>query len=153
MILCGTPETELQIDDKVVRAVRANSIKRNWIDPLAERRRRRASAAAIRGRSAVPLAAGERAPPGPTEIEIAVAATDLNFRDLMWMLSLLPDDMASNRVRLARRWALNALARSSALVLWSAICGSGIALRPSPQRRLQPMSRWLRIRSQNCPQR
>jgi hypothetical protein len=35
----------------------------------------------------------ERSAPGTTEVEIAVAATGLNFRDLMRTLSLLPDDI------------------------------------------------------------
>ncbi len=34
-----------------------------------------------------------RQPPGPGEIEIAVAASGLNFRDVMWGLSILPDEM------------------------------------------------------------
>ncbi len=35
----------------------------------------------------------ERRAPGPGELEIAVAATGLNFRDVMWGLSLLSDEM------------------------------------------------------------
>lgn len=35
---------------------------------------------------------GHRQPPGPGEIEIAVAATGLNFRDVMWNLGLLPEE-------------------------------------------------------------
>src|SRR5262249_31778251 len=34
-----------------------------------------------------------RRPPGPGQVEIAVAATGLNFRDVMWGLSVLPDEM------------------------------------------------------------
>ena len=33
-----------------------------------------------------------RRPPGPEEVEIEVAATGLNFRDVMWALGLLPDE-------------------------------------------------------------
>ena len=33
-----------------------------------------------------------RRPPGPHEVEIEVAATGLNFRDVMWSLGLLPDE-------------------------------------------------------------
>jgi NADPH:quinone reductase-like Zn-dependent oxidoreductase/acyl carrier protein len=35
----------------------------------------------------------ERTAPTGDEVEIAIEATGLNFRDLMWMLSLLPDDI------------------------------------------------------------
>jgi phthiocerol/phenolphthiocerol synthesis type-I polyketide synthase C len=33
-----------------------------------------------------------RCPPGPDEVEIEVAATGLNFRDVMWSLGLLPEE-------------------------------------------------------------
>ncbi|KGM30120.1 zinc-binding dehydrogenase, partial [Inquilinus limosus] len=36
--------------------------------------------------------AAERRPPGPDEVEIEVAASGLNFRDVMFSLGLLPDD-------------------------------------------------------------
>ncbi len=93
IILSGTPETELQIDGEVVRAVRADAIKQQ----LDRTPARGADAMCLQRR----LAPGqrfhwqpiERTAPGPTEIEIAVGATGLNFRDLMWMLSLLPDDI------------------------------------------------------------
>ena len=93
IILSGTPETELQIDGKLVRAVRADTIKQ----ALDRTPARSADALCLQRR----LTAGqrfdwepiERTPPGPTEVEIAVAATGLNFRDLMSMLSLLPDDI------------------------------------------------------------
>jgi len=35
---------------------------------------------------------GNRQPPGPGEVEIEVAATGLNFRDVMWNLGLLPEE-------------------------------------------------------------
>lgn len=35
---------------------------------------------------------GERRGPGEGEVEVAVAATGLNFRDVMWTLGLLPDE-------------------------------------------------------------
>lgn len=93
IILSGTSETELQIDGKFVRAVRADTIKQ----VLDHTSARSADALCLQRR----LIPGqrfhwepiERTPPGPTEVEIAVMATGLNFRDLMWMLSLLPDDI------------------------------------------------------------
>ena len=93
IILSGTAETELQIDDKVVRAVRANPIKRvldrSPLPALGAVRLQRHLSGGQRFR----WDAIKRTVPGSTEIEIAVGATGLNFRDLMWMLSLLPDDI------------------------------------------------------------
>jgi NADPH:quinone reductase-like Zn-dependent oxidoreductase/NAD(P)-dependent dehydrogenase (short-subunit alcohol dehydrogenase family) len=37
--------------------------------------------------------AAKRSPPGEQEIEVEVVATGLNFRDVMWSLSILPDEM------------------------------------------------------------
>jgi len=93
IVLSGTAETELQIDGEIVRAVRVNAIKhaldRAPLRPAQTVRLQRHLTAGQRFR----WEAAERAALGPNEIEIAVAATGLNFRDLMWMLSLLPDDM------------------------------------------------------------
>jgi len=93
IVLSGTAETELQIDNKVIRAVRVNAI-RHVLDRSPTRI---ADAVRLRrhltGGQRFQWEAIKRAAPGPTEVEIAVAATGLNFRDLMWMLSLLPDDM------------------------------------------------------------
>jgi acyl transferase domain-containing protein/NADPH:quinone reductase-like Zn-dependent oxidoreductase/NADP-dependent 3-hydroxy acid dehydrogenase YdfG/acyl carrier protein len=93
IILSGTPETELQIDGKLVRAVRADTVKQTLdraparsADALGLQRR-------LTGAQRFDWQPIERTPPGPTEVEIAVAATGLNFRDLMSTLSLLPDDI------------------------------------------------------------
>lgn len=93
IILSGTAETELQIDGKVVRAVRANAIKH-----VLDRSPTKAAGAVrlqrhLGGGQRFHWEAIKRTAPGPAEVEIAIAATGLNFRDLMWMLSLLPDDM------------------------------------------------------------
>jgi len=93
IIVAGTNETELQIDARLVRAERANAIRR-VLDrcpakaPRAIRLQRHLNAGQRFRWEAV-----ERIAPGAYDVEIAVAATGLNFRDLMWMLSLLPDDM------------------------------------------------------------
>ncbi|GEP58632.1 type I polyketide synthase [Reyranella soli] len=44
------------------------------------------------GRNGLAWAAEPRREPGPDEIEIAVRATGLNFRDVMWNLRLLPEE-------------------------------------------------------------
>jgi acyl transferase domain-containing protein/NADPH:quinone reductase-like Zn-dependent oxidoreductase/acyl carrier protein len=93
IILSGTPETELQIDETSIRAMRVDRIKR-VLDrtPLphvpAIRLQRRLSSG-----QRLQWEVSERSRPGPDEVEIAVEATGLNFRDLMWSLALLSDDI------------------------------------------------------------
>lgn len=93
ILLSETAETELQIAEDVVRAVRVNSL-----NCALDRIPRRHSGAVrlerhLGGGQRFRWQAVQRSAPAPKEIEIAVAATGLNFRDLMWMLSLLPDDI------------------------------------------------------------
>jgi NADPH:quinone reductase-like Zn-dependent oxidoreductase/acyl carrier protein len=93
-ILSGTDETELIIDSDSARVVRMQS--RCVPDP----------ASAVQAAPASRLEKGdgtgldrirwvpfERRAPGPLQVEIAVEATGLNFRDMMWGLSVLPDEM------------------------------------------------------------
>ncbi|MGN6463835.1 MAG: type I polyketide synthase, partial [Pseudolabrys sp.] len=58
------------------------------VEPAAVRLQRRRS-----GNQRLFWESASRARPGPNDVEIAVEATGLNFRDLMWTLALLPDDM------------------------------------------------------------
>ncbi|MFZ3357363.1 MAG: type I polyketide synthase [Xanthobacteraceae bacterium] len=93
IVTSGTAETELQIDNAFVHAVRVNPI-----GYVLDRIPRRIGGTVrlqrhLGGRERFRWEAVNRAKPGPQDIEIAVAATGLNFRDLMWMLSLLPDDI------------------------------------------------------------
>ncbi|WP_398464755.1 SDR family NAD(P)-dependent oxidoreductase [Tardiphaga sp.] len=93
IIISNSSETEFQIDQSSMRAVRVRS-----------------ASSAIDGIDAVPATAVrlerkhnvyqrvewlpvERGRPGPGQIEIAVQATGLNFRDLMYSMGLLPDDI------------------------------------------------------------
>jgi phthiocerol/phenolphthiocerol synthesis type-I polyketide synthase C len=93
IIVSGTEETELQIDDLVTCAVRVDGLDAM----LGRLPRRRAEAAKLQRRTAadrhLDWEPAERRAPDPTEVEIAVEATGLNFRDVMWMMSLLPDDV------------------------------------------------------------
>lgn len=92
LIASDTPETELQITREGLRVVRVEAF-----DP--GNRAAAGSAAAarlVRGTGPgqrLAWQAVERASPGQNEVEIAVEATGLNFRDLMWSMDLLPDDM------------------------------------------------------------
>ena len=95
IVVSGTAETELQIDGDSLRVVRADSIGRALGQardadsvPTAARLQRR-----LLPGQRLQWQASERTPPGPNEVEIAVEATGLNFRDVMWSLSLLPDEI------------------------------------------------------------
>jgi NADPH:quinone reductase-like Zn-dependent oxidoreductase/acyl carrier protein len=93
IILSGTDETELQIDATTIRAVRVGSIRggmdetRSTPAPAARLVRQTGSSQRLQWQPA------DRVAPAAGEVEIEVAATGLNFRDLMWMLSLLPEDI------------------------------------------------------------
>jgi len=100
IIVSGTAETELQIDGETLRAVRADTIIRaldraredESVPTAARLQRRLAPGQRLRWE------ASERTPPGPHDVEIAVEATGLNFRDVMWSLSLLPDEILEGGV-------------------------------------------------------
>ncbi|MPZ57867.1 MAG: SDR family NAD(P)-dependent oxidoreductase [Rhizobiales bacterium] len=93
LVLSDTDETEILIDTTGIQAARVESIKQNMegapedFAPAAQLQRRMMSNQRLHWRAI------DRSLPLADEIEIAVEATGLNFRDLMWMLSLLPEDM------------------------------------------------------------
>ena len=93
IIRSGTVETELHTDGAKVQAVRIKGLK-SVVDHIA---RAEPAAARLQRRSGTGQRlfweSTHRVRPGPNDVEIAVEATGVNFRDLMWMLSLLPDDM------------------------------------------------------------
>jgi NADPH:quinone reductase-like Zn-dependent oxidoreductase/NAD(P)-dependent dehydrogenase (short-subunit alcohol dehydrogenase family)/acyl carrier protein len=93
IILSGTEETEIHADGASFRAIRVEPVKRA-IDakpaPKVEAARLERLLSTGQRLAWKPLV---RRRPRATEVEIAVEATGLNFRDLMWMLSMLPDDM------------------------------------------------------------
>lgn len=100
IVTSATRETELQIDGNQLRAVRADTITRT-LD-----RTRNAEAVPVAARLVRRLTPGarfawepiKRTAPSPNEVEIAVEATGLNFRDVMWTLSLLPDEIIDGGV-------------------------------------------------------
>ena len=95
IIASGTAETELQIDAETLRAVRADTITRT-LDRVRDAQGA-PSAAKLQRRlppgQRLQWEASERVAPGPHEVEIAVEASGLNFRDVMWSMSLLPDEI------------------------------------------------------------
>ncbi len=95
LLLGGTDETEVVVDADRTMVLRVcGAAERPSEDPDA----RPAEAAALEQRTPGVLdglrwAPARRARPGPEEVEIAVGATGLNFRDVLFALSMLPDDM------------------------------------------------------------
>ena len=93
VIVSGTSETELVLDEGVVRAIRVEAVERSTHypnNPPAEAARLERAFSGGQRTAWQPV---ERTAPADNEIEIAVEATGLNFRDLMWSMSLLPDDI------------------------------------------------------------
>ncbi len=89
----ASDETEFRLDRDGIKVLRADTIRR----VLDARDAPKAQAAGLqRTQSATtrlqwrPI---DRRPPAEGEVEIAVEATGVNFRDLMWSLGLLPDDI------------------------------------------------------------
>ncbi|MGH6801454.1 MAG: alcohol dehydrogenase catalytic domain-containing protein, partial [Methylocella sp.] len=94
IILSGTAETEIILDahsTRVVRLQARNSAAMAAQEPLAQASRlEKGEGTGLDRIRWMPI---ERQPPGPSQVEIVVAATGLNFRDVMWGLSVLPDEM------------------------------------------------------------
>jgi phthiocerol/phenolphthiocerol synthesis type-I polyketide synthase C len=94
VILSGTVETEIILDADSTRVARLQA--RDSAQSPAQGQA--ASASRLEkgegtGLDRIRWVPIERQPPGPGQVEIAVAATGLNFRDVMWGLSVLPDEM------------------------------------------------------------
>ena len=93
IVQSGTNETELHSDGRAIRAVRVmpiNSIARST--PVATDDAVRLQRRAMSSQRVAWEHAG-RVKPKRGEVEIEVAYAGINFRDLMWTLSLLPDEM------------------------------------------------------------
>jgi phthiocerol/phenolphthiocerol synthesis type-I polyketide synthase C len=93
IIRSGTNETELHSDGRALRAVRVmpvNSVTsgaQETTDHAVRLQRRAMSSQRVSWEHA------GRVKPKRGEVEIEVAYAGINFRDLMWTLSLLPDEM------------------------------------------------------------
>jgi phthiocerol/phenolphthiocerol synthesis type-I polyketide synthase C len=94
LILSGTAETDIIINKRSTRVMRLHvhdkaHMPTHW-SPAASSRLEKGEGTGLDRIRWIPV---DRRPPEPGEIEIAVAATGLNFRDVMWGLSVLPDEM------------------------------------------------------------
>jgi acyl transferase domain-containing protein/NADPH:quinone reductase-like Zn-dependent oxidoreductase/acyl carrier protein len=94
VILSGTEETDIAIGDEVLEVLRFA------VPDLAEpapdasvSRASRLEKAPEGGLDRLNWRSVARVAPGPREVEVEVLATGLNFRDVMWALSILPDEM------------------------------------------------------------
>ncbi|WP_191971021.1 type I polyketide synthase [Methylobacterium soli] len=95
LILSGTPETEIILDDDSTRVIRfapGQAPRRPAADavPAEAARLERSNTGGLNEMAWGPA---ERRKPGAGEIEIAVEATGLNFRDVLWALSMLPEEI------------------------------------------------------------
>lgn len=92
----GTDETEFQIDNDGLRVVRFQELNNLPIQPRGPKLAGARLVRQMRSNSRMAWQPMRRGDLGPDDVEIAVEATGLNFRDLMWVLGLLPDDMLEN---------------------------------------------------------
>ena len=95
LVLSGTDETEIILDAEGTRVVRFDIPRREPAGPAAEAAHLERGSDGT-GMDRLRWVAKARVAPGPGEVEIAVDATGLNFRDVMWGLGLLPDDILEN---------------------------------------------------------
>ncbi|WP_267353922.1 MULTISPECIES: type I polyketide synthase [unclassified Methylobacterium] len=95
LILSGTPETEIVLDDEQTQVVRFHAGKPQHRDPadLVPAEAARLERSNTGGLSEMVWGPAERRAPGKGEMEIAVEATGLNFRDVLWALSMLPEEI------------------------------------------------------------
>ena len=95
LVLSGTDETEIILEATGTRVVRFDVPSREATGGPAEAAHleRGTEGAGMDRLHWVPK---PRVAPGPGEVELAVEATGLNFRDVMWGLGLLPDDILEN---------------------------------------------------------
>jgi NADPH:quinone reductase-like Zn-dependent oxidoreductase len=89
VVLCAQDETELHLDSQAARVVRIERWRGRDKESLSPARLERALPGSLDG---LAWSSFERIAPAAGQVEIEVEATGLNFRDVMWALSILPDE-------------------------------------------------------------
>jgi phthiocerol/phenolphthiocerol synthesis type-I polyketide synthase C len=92
LVMCGGGETEVHVGPdmtRVLRIERPDSRQENGHGFPSSARLERGLHGSL---DSLSWSAIERSAPAAGEIEIAVEATGLNFRDVMWAMSILPDE-------------------------------------------------------------
>ena len=94
IVLSDSAETDFRIDADGVRVMRLARLGGAAVKPTeSEGLARRLEKGPEGGLDNVAWRSRARRDPGANEVEIEVVATGLNFRDVMWALSILPDEM------------------------------------------------------------
>ena len=95
LILSGTPETEIVLDDDRTQVVRFHPgrVRRRAEGGAVPAEAARLERSNTGGLNEMVWGPAERQAPGTGEVEIAVEATGLNFRDVLWALSMLPEEI------------------------------------------------------------
>ena len=95
LILSGTPETEIILDEDRTRVIRFSPgvVSRRASADAVPAEAARLERSNTGGLNEMVWGPAERRKPGQGEVEIAVEATGLNFRDVLWALSMLPEEI------------------------------------------------------------
>ena len=95
LILSGTAETEIVLDPDQTRVIRFSpgQIARRPAADAVPAPAARLERSNTGGLNEMAWGPAERRAPGRGEVEIAVEATGLNFRDVLWALSMLPEEI------------------------------------------------------------
>ena len=141
VVLSGTAETEIILDASGTRVVRFEKLA---LDDGGIDRSRDHGAAPVEGRELEPRPAAlgcprRRRAPEADEVEIAVEAAGLNFRDVMWGLSILPEEILEDGYAGATLGLECAGTRRAGRPGRHAASRSATRCWPSPRRRWPPM--------------
>lgn len=88
----GASESEFVLTDDGVHALRVMRGLSKHTDPEQTEGRAVLETGVWSGLDEIAWTANPRRKPGPGEIEVEVAATGLNYRDIMWAMGLLPEE-------------------------------------------------------------
>ena len=88
----GAGETEVVLTEDGVHALRVMRGLPSAAEPTPDKTRAVLETGVWSGLDEIGWTARPRQTPGPNEIEIEVAATGLNYRDIMWAMGLLPEE-------------------------------------------------------------